>query len=115
MPTGTVIRPPQTAAAHLVHNEPRIQTVIVIVEPADTVGDVLDQMRADEALFVVHVDAPRLVNCVECCLGCWSGRSRDGVRNAVISAASRSPISSSEGVTPVARVANSSSSRQVSR
>ena len=33
--------------------------MIVIVEPADTVGDVLDQMRAEEALFVVHVDAPR--------------------------------------------------------
>jgi integrase/recombinase XerD len=37
------------------------------------------------------------------------------VRNAVISAVFRSPMSSSQGVTPVARVANSSSSRQVSR
>ena len=31
--------------------------VVVIVEPDDTIGSVLDQMRAEDVLFVVHRDA----------------------------------------------------------
>jgi hypothetical protein len=32
------------------------EPVVVIVEPHDTVGDVLDQMAADDTLFIVHFD-----------------------------------------------------------
>jgi hypothetical protein len=32
------------------------EPVVVIVEPHDTVGDVLDQTAADDTLFVVHFD-----------------------------------------------------------
>jgi hypothetical protein len=35
----------------------RMRAVVVIVEPDETMGAVLDQMRAHEVLFVVHSDA----------------------------------------------------------
>jgi hypothetical protein len=34
-----------------------LEPVVVIVEPHDTVGEVLDQMAADDTHFVVHFDA----------------------------------------------------------
>jgi hypothetical protein len=38
-----------------------MRAVVVIVEPDDTVGSVLDQMRADDVLFVAHRDADTIV------------------------------------------------------
>ena len=40
------------------------RVVVVIVEPDDTVGVVLDQMRAQDVLFVVHSDAEHIARWV---------------------------------------------------